>query len=63
MSKQPSAEDHRTADHPIEPLFVRRWSPRAMKGSEMGLVVHGMQGFDSAAAREALAVPDDFGRA
>jgi nitroreductase len=23
---------HRTADHPIEPLFLRRWSPRAMSG-------------------------------
>jgi len=153
-SKQPRAEDHRAADHPIEPLFIRRWSPRAMsgealetgeilrlfeaarwapstyneqewrflytrregphwsrffdllakpnqawcdkaamlgcvlshrvfekngkpnpvhvfdsglaymslalQGSEMGLVVHGMQGFDAEAAREALAVPDDF---
>lgn len=154
MSKLPRAEDHRSADHEIEPLFVRRWSPRAMsgesleseeimrlfeaarwapstyneqewrflyarrdgphwnrffdllvegnqawcdraallgcvlsrrfferngkpnpvhefdsglaymslalQGSEMGLVVHGMQGFDYEAAREALAVPEDF---
>ena len=24
--------DHRKADHPIEPLLLRRWSPRAMSG-------------------------------
>src|SRR5687767_9856487 len=28
----PRAEEHRKADYPIEPLFVRRWSPRAMSG-------------------------------
>lgn len=28
-----SALDYRTADHPIEPLFVQRWSPRAMSGA------------------------------
>lgn len=32
MSKLPKAEDFRKADHPIESLFVRRWSPRAMSG-------------------------------
>jgi nitroreductase len=32
MSKLPKAEDHRKADYPIESLFVRRWSPRAMSG-------------------------------
>jgi nitroreductase len=32
MSKLPKAEDFRKADHAIEPLFVRRWSPRAMSG-------------------------------
>src|ERR1043166_1427054 len=32
MSHLPDAEDHRTADHSIEPLFLRRWSPRAMSG-------------------------------
>jgi nitroreductase len=32
MSKLPKAEDFRKADYPIEPLFVRRWSPRAMSG-------------------------------
>ncbi|HKQ37365.1 MAG TPA: nitroreductase family protein [Verrucomicrobiae bacterium] len=31
-TKLPRAEDHRKAAHPIEPLFVRRWSPRAMSG-------------------------------
>jgi nitroreductase len=28
----PRAEDYRTAQHPIDPLFIRRWSPRAMSG-------------------------------
>jgi nitroreductase len=32
MGQLPRAEDYRTADHPIEPLFLRRWSPRAMSG-------------------------------
>lgn len=27
--------EFRHADHPIEPLFVNRWSPRAMSGEEM----------------------------
>jgi nitroreductase len=27
------ALDERTADHPIEPLFLQRWSPRAMSGA------------------------------
>ncbi|MBD8893214.1 nitroreductase family protein [Roseibium litorale] len=27
--------DHRTADHPVEPLFLGRWSPRAFDGSSM----------------------------
>ncbi len=26
------ALNHRKPDHPIEPLFLRRWSPRAMSG-------------------------------
>lgn len=29
------ALDFRTADHPIESLFVRRWSPRAMSGESI----------------------------
>lgn len=32
MSQLPKAEDHRTPDYPIEPLILRRWSPRAMNG-------------------------------
>jgi nitroreductase len=32
MSQLPKAEDFRKADYPIESLFVRRWSPRAMSG-------------------------------
>src|SRR6266581_6131503 len=32
ISQLPKAEDFRKPDYPIEPLFVRRWSPRAMSG-------------------------------
>ena len=32
MSKLPNPAEHRRADHPIEPIFIRRWSPRAMTG-------------------------------
>ena len=35
MSQLPRAEQHRSADFPIEPLFVRRWSPRAMSGEPL----------------------------
>src|SRR6478609_251875 len=30
-----NALDHRKADHPIEKLFVARWSPRAMTGEPL----------------------------
>ena len=30
MSSLPDALSHRQADHPIESLFLKRWSPRAM---------------------------------
>jgi nitroreductase len=30
MSHLPDPLDHRKADYPIDPLFLRRWSPRAM---------------------------------
>jgi len=32
MTKLPDPLAHRRADHPIETLFLRRWSPRAMTG-------------------------------
>lgn len=31
----PNAADYRKADHPIEPLFINRWSPRAMSGESL----------------------------
>jgi nitroreductase len=34
-AKLPKGEDHRTAEHPIESIFVRRWSPRAMSGEPL----------------------------
>ncbi len=33
MSTLPDPLHHRTADHPIEELFLKRWSPRAMNGT------------------------------
>lgn len=34
--KLPDAQQVRMPDHPVEPLFVRRWSPRAMSGEPLG---------------------------
>lgn len=31
----PDAEEYRKPDHPIERLFLRRWSPRAMSGEAL----------------------------
>jgi len=36
------------------------WQNLALQGSQMGLVVHGMAGFDYEKAREILAVPGEF---
>lgn len=33
--KLPQTSDHRKADHPIESIFVDRWSPRAMSGESI----------------------------
>ena len=35
MSHFPKADQVRKADHPIEPIFLRRWSPRAMTGESI----------------------------
>lgn len=35
MSQLPDPLAHREADHPIEELFLRRWSPRAMSGEPL----------------------------
>jgi nitroreductase len=35
MSQHPKAEDYRKPEFPIEPLFYRRWSPRAMSGEPL----------------------------
>ncbi len=32
MSKLPDPKLHRRPDYPIEPIFINRWSPRAMTG-------------------------------
>ena len=32
MNRLPRAEDHRKPDYPIEAIFYRRWSPRALSG-------------------------------
>ena len=36
------------------------WQNLALQGSRMGLVVHGMEGFDYDRARQALRIPDAF---
>lgn len=36
------------------------WTSLALQAAAMGLVAHGMAGFDGARARVALGVPDDF---
>jgi nitroreductase len=36
------------------------WQNLALQGSKMGLVVHGMEGFDYEKARQALNVPSEF---
>jgi nitroreductase len=36
------------------------WMAFALQGARMGLVIHGMQGFDWERARTVLAIPDDF---
>lgn len=35
MTDLPNPLDYRTADHEIEPIFLRRWSPRAMSGEPL----------------------------
>lgn len=35
MLVQTDALEFRKADHPIEPIFIRRWSPRAMSGQHI----------------------------
>lgn len=35
MARVPKAEEHRISDHPIEPFFLRRWSPRTMSGESI----------------------------
>src|SRR5712692_8111069 len=35
MSKLPEPLQHRQADRPIETLFLKRWSPRAMSGQSL----------------------------
>lgn len=35
MTKLPDPSSHRDPDHPIDPQFVRRWSPRAMSGEPL----------------------------
>ena len=35
MSQLPDPLEHRKADWPIEPIFLKRWSPRAMTGESL----------------------------
>ena len=55
-----------TFDHNNKPSVTHTfdcgaaWENLALQGSRMGLVVHGMQGFDYDRARTALKIPDGF---
>ena len=35
MSQLPDPAAHRQPDYPIEPIFIRRWSPRALSGEPL----------------------------
>ena len=35
MQSETDVSEHRKARHPIDPLFLNRWSPRAMSGEEI----------------------------
>jgi nitroreductase len=35
MNTLPDASEHRDAEHPIEAIFLKRWSPRAMSGGSL----------------------------
>jgi len=35
MPELPDTRNERSAAHPVEPIFVRRWSPRAMSGAPL----------------------------
>src|SRR5438067_11819548 len=35
MAILPRGREHRTPDHPIEPILLDRWSPRAMSGEPL----------------------------
>ncbi|WP_417848139.1 nitroreductase family protein [Thalassoglobus sp.] len=37
MTNLPNPLEHRKSDHPIEELFLKRWSPRAMNGEAVEL--------------------------
>ena len=56
----------KTFDHNGEPAATHSfdagaaWENFALQGALLGLVVHGMQGFDYDKARKVLNIPDDF---
>lgn len=37
MGTPPKAADHRHTDYPADPIFVNRWSPRAMSGEPISM--------------------------
>ena len=53
--------EHRDAASPTHSFDTgAAWQCLALQGSALGLVVHGMAGFDYEAARSKLAVPDNY---
>lgn len=57
VSRRPGKPDKPLPTHAFDTGAA--WMALALQGSAMGLVIHGMGGFDAAAARTVCKVPDD----
>lgn len=58
ISKKTSDSGHENVCHSFDTGAA--WENLALQASSMGLVAHGMSGFDFAMAKEKLGVPDDY---
>jgi len=58
LSRKKSADGRELRTHSFDTGAA--WMSLALEGSLLGLVVHGMEGFDYARARTALSVPEEY---
>ncbi|MCH9673384.1 MAG: nitroreductase family protein [Gammaproteobacteria bacterium] len=58
VAKTVDGDGNRTRTHSFD--CGAAWQNLALQGSRMGLVVHGMQGFDYDAAAKVMGVPDGY---